>query len=174
MAIKSKPVTPNRGIVIARLFDAPRELVFKARTEPDHLKRWWAPKGGTTPVCRVDLRPGGAFHYCMRMPDEREIWGLGIFREIIKPERIVYTDSFADANGKPVEPSYYGMSASHPKETLVTVTFAEHEGKTTLTLVHSIPVSVEERGGAEQGWNQMFDRLVDVLNNMPGETGHKP
>jgi len=153
----------DREIVISRVFNAPRELVFKAWTEPDHLKRWWAPKGCTTPVCRVDLRPGGVFHYCMRLPEGREIWGLGIYREIVEPERIVYTDSFADADGKPVLPSYYGMSASHPSETLVTVTFAELAGKTKLTLVHSIALSVEERGGAEQGWNQMLDRLAEEL-----------
>jgi len=163
MATKNKEAAADRGIVITRVFDAPRDLVFKAWTQPDRLMRWWAPEGCTTPVCRVDLRPGGAFHYCMRLPEGREIWGLGIYREIVEPERIVYTDSFADANGKPVPPSYYGMSGSHPKETLVTVTFAEHEGKTTLTLVHSIPVSVEERGGAEQGWNQMLDRLAEEL-----------
>lgn len=163
MATKSNAATPDRGIVITRVFDAPRELVFKAWTEPDHLMRWWAPKGCTTPVCRVDLRPGGAFHFCMRLPEGRDIWGLGIYREIVVPERIVYTDSFADSDGNPVEPSYYGMSASHPKETLVTVTFAEHAGKTTLTLVHSIPVSVEERGGTEQGWNQMLNRLAEEL-----------
>jgi len=153
----------DREIVISRVFNAPRELVFKAWTEPDHLKRWWAPKGCTTPVCRVDLRPGGVFHYCMRLPEGREIWGLGIYREIVEPERIVYTDTFADPDGKPVPPSYYGMSASHPSETLVTVTFAELAGKTKLTLVHSIALSVEERGGAEQGWNQMLDRLAEEL-----------
>jgi uncharacterized protein YndB with AHSA1/START domain len=163
MAVKKSEPMPDQAIVITRVINAPRELVFKAWTEPDHLKRWWAPKGCTTPVCRVDLRPGGAFHYCMRLSEGREIWGLGIYREIVEPERIVYTDTFADPDGNPVEPSYYGMSARHPKESLVTVTFAVHEGKTTLTLIHSIPVSVEERGGTEQGWNQMFDRLAEEL-----------
>jgi uncharacterized protein YndB with AHSA1/START domain len=125
--------------------------------------RWWAPEGCTTPFCKVDLRPGGGFHYCMRLPDGREIWGLGIYREIVVPERIVYTDTFADAEGKPVPPAYYGMSAGHPSESLVTVTFAEHGGKTKLTLLHTISQSVEEREGTEQGWNQMFDRLAAYL-----------
>ncbi|HXZ24950.1 MAG TPA: SRPBCC domain-containing protein [Nitrospiria bacterium] len=174
MPEKKAESTADREIVISRVFDAPRRLVFRAWTQPEHLMRWWAPKGCTTPVCTVDLRPGGVIHYCMRLPEGREIWGLGIYREIVESERIVYTDSFADADGKPVPPSYYGMSEGHPSETMVTVTFAEREGKTTLMLVHSIPATVEERGGTEQGWNEMFDRLVDVLNNMPGETGHKP
>ena len=116
------------GIVITRVFDAPRELVFAAWTRPEHLLRWWAPKGCSTPHCKVDLRPGGSFHYCMRTPEGRDIWGLGVYREIVAPERIVYVDSFADAQGNPVPPSDYGMSDGHPAETLVTVTFAEHGG----------------------------------------------
>jgi len=155
--------TADREIVITRTFDAPRELVWEAWTEPGYLMRWWAPKGCTTPFCKVDLRPGGKFHYCMRMPEGRDIWGIGVYREIVAPSLLVYTDSFADAQGNPVPPAHYGMSASHPAETLVTVSFEEHEGKTKLTLRHGIPVSVEERKGAEQGWSEMLDRLAALL-----------
>jgi len=153
----------DRELVITRIFDAPRALVFKAWTEPEHLMRWWAPKGCTTPFCKVDLRPGGKFHYCIRLPEGRDIWGVGIFREIVAPSLLVYTDSFADAQGNPVPPAHYGMSAGHPAESLVTVTFEEHEGKTRLTLRHAIPASVEERKGAEQGWSEMLERLAEVL-----------
>ena len=155
--------TADREIVITRTFDAPRELVWEAWTEPGYLMRWWAPKGCTTPFCKVDLRPGGKFHYCMRMPEGRDIWGIGVYREIVAPSLLVYTDSFADAQGNPVPPAHYGMSASHPAEALVTVSFEEHEGKTKLTLRHGIPVSVEERKGAEQGWSEMLDRLAALL-----------
>ena len=150
-------------LIITRIFDAPRELVWEAWTEPGQLMRWWAPKGCTTPFCKLDLRIGGKFHYCMRMPDGRDIWGIGVFREIVAPSLLVYTDSFADTQGNPVPPAHYGMSASHPAETLVTVSFEEHEGKTRLTLQHAIPVSVEERKGAEQGWSEMLDRLATLL-----------
>jgi len=153
----------DRELVITRVFDAPRELVFKGWTEPERLMRWWAPKGCTTPFCRIDLRVGGVFHYCIRLPEGRDIWGIGVFREIVEPERIVYTDAFADADGNPVPPAHYGMTSGHPPETLVTVTFAEHEGKTKLTLQHSIPESVEERGGIQQGWTEMLDRLAGEL-----------
>jgi uncharacterized protein YndB with AHSA1/START domain len=155
----------DREIIITRVLNAPRELVFRAWTEPVHLMRWWAPKGCTTPFCKIDLRPGGKFHYCMRMPEGRDIWGIGVYREIVAPSLLVYTDSFADAEGNPVPPAHYGMSASHPAETLVTVTFEEHEGKTKLTLRHAIPVSVEEREGTEQGWIEMLDRLAEDLAN---------
>ena len=153
----------ERELVITRIFDAPRELVFKAWTEPERLMRWWAPKGCTTPFCKIDLRGGGVFHYCMRLPEGRDIWGIGVYREIVEPERIVYTDAFADAEGNPVSPAHYGMSSGHPPETLVTVTFAGHEGKTKLTLRHSILESVEEREGTQQGWTEMFDRLPAEL-----------
>jgi uncharacterized protein YndB with AHSA1/START domain len=150
-------------LVITRVFDAPRDLVFKAWTDPAQLMRWWGPKHFTTPVVTVDLRVGGVFHYCMRSPEGQDFWGIGVYREIVSPGLIVYTDSFADAQGKPVPPSHYGMSADHPAETLVTVTFVEHEGKTELTLRHIIPESSEVRAGAQQGWTEMLERLADDL-----------
>lgn len=157
-------------IVITRVFDAPCELVFKAWTDPERLMRWFAPKGCEMPFCRIDLRIGGVFHYCMRMSEGRDIWGIGIFREIVEPERIVYTDAFADADGNQVPPTHYGLSASHPAQTTVTVTFAEHGGKTRLTLQHSIPDSTEEREGTKQGWMQMLDRLAEALAARKGDS----
>lgn len=159
----SRVQATDREIVVTRVFDAPRSLVFKAWTDPKHLVQWWAPKGWTTPFCKVDPRKGGRFHFCMRSPEGKDIWGIGIYREIVEPERIVYTDAFADAQGNPVPPSHYGMSPGHPAQTEVTVTFVEHEGRTTLTLRHSIAISVEERDGTQQGWNEMLDRLADCL-----------
>jgi uncharacterized protein YndB with AHSA1/START domain len=161
---KGTPRSTEAELVITRVFDAPRRLVFSAWTEPARLMRWWAPNGCTTPFCTVDLRPGGRFHFCMRTSEGRDIWALGIYREIVVPERLVYTDSFADADGNPVPPSRYGMSDSHPAETLVTVTFADHEGGTIVTLRHSLPESVEERTGTEQGWGEMLDRLAADLS----------
>ncbi len=150
-------------IVITRVFDAPRPLVYQAWSRPEHLVRWWAPQGCTTPHCTVDFRLGGKFHFCMRLPGGRDIWGLGINREIVVPQRIVYIDTFADAQGNPVPPSHYGMSAAHPAESLVTVTFDELAGKTRLTLRHAITVTVPERGAMAQGWAEMLDRLVAEL-----------
>ncbi|MFA4965976.1 MAG: SRPBCC domain-containing protein [Thermoleophilia bacterium] len=152
-----------RELVVTRVLEAPRDLVFKAWTEPERLLRWWGPKGFTTPAASVDLRVGGAFHYCMRSPEGQEYWGLGVYREIVVPERIVYTDSFADAEGEPVSPSHYGMSDSHPAEALMTVTLAELEGRTQLTVRHGIPESSEEREGAQQGWTEMLERLAEEL-----------
>jgi uncharacterized protein YndB with AHSA1/START domain len=160
---KSHKEFVENEIVITRVIDAPRSRIFKTWTEPEHLTRWWAPDGCTTPFCKVDLRPGGRFHYCMRLPDGREIWAIGIYRHIVEPERIVYVDSFADENGNPIPPTHYGMSADHPAESLVTVTFAEQAGKTKLTLRHAIPEAIKEREDTQKGWTQMFDRLANYL-----------
>ncbi len=150
-------------IVIERVIDAPRELVFEAWTRPEHLVHWWAPRGCSTPAYTVDLRPGGAFHYCMRMADGRDIWGLGIFREVVRPEKIVYVDSFADEAGGKVPPSRYGMSNAHPAESLVTVSFSDLGGRTRVVLRHSLPAAFPERSGVGQGWGEMMDRLAEHL-----------
>jgi uncharacterized protein YndB with AHSA1/START domain len=126
--------------------------------------RWWAPKDFTTPVCKIDLQPQGVFHYCMRSPEGRDYCGKAVYSEIVDPERIVYTDSFADEEGNPVPATYYGMSPDWPQEALVTVTFAEHEGKTRLTLLHALgSVPVSERDLCEQGWSEMLDKLAEDL-----------
>src|SRR5712692_7136395 len=114
MAARSSTTTEvtERELVITRVFDAPRSLVFKAWTEPDRAVRWWGPQGFTTISCEMDVRPGGAWRICMRSPNGSDEWQQGVYREIVEPERLVFTYAFEDASGKP----------GH--ETLVTVTFA--------------------------------------------------
>lgn len=154
--------TPE-AIVVTRTFDAPRDLVFRAWTRPDQLKKWWGPHGFTTPAVTVDLRPGGLFRYCMRSPEGREFWGSGRFREVVPPERLVYVDAFTDEHGNVVEPTHYGFSASHPRESLVTVTFTDRGGRTTVTLRHEMPAATPERSGAGEGWSEMLERLAGLL-----------
>ena len=150
-------------LVITRVFDAPRELVWKAWTQPQRFVRWWGPKGFTVPFCKIDLHPGGVMHFCMRSPEGRDFWNKGVFREVVEPERIVSTDSFSDEEGNLVQPAHYGMSPDWPAETLLTVTFAEHEGKTKRTLRHDVPEPLAERNGAQQGWTETLDRLAEFL-----------
>jgi uncharacterized protein YndB with AHSA1/START domain len=106
--------TKKQELFITRIFDAPRERVWKAWTEPELMKRWWGPKGFTTPYCEIDLRVGGKFLYCMRSPEGKDYWSTGVYREIVRLERIVCTDSFADEKGNVVPATQYGMSAAHP------------------------------------------------------------
>ena len=153
----------NQDLFIIRIFEAPRERVWKTWTHPDLMKRWWGPKGFTSPYCKIDFRVGGKFLNCMRSPEGKEYWSTGVYREIVPLERIVCTDSFADEKGNVVPATQYGMSADIHLEMLVTVTFDEHEGKTTLTLQHvGIPAG-KERDGAYLGWNQSLDKLVEAL-----------
>lgn len=153
----------ERELVIMRVFDAPRELVWKAWIDPERVRRWWGPKNFTAPVCKINLRVGGAYLYCMRSPEGQDYWSTGVYREIVPPERIVCTDSFADEKGNTVPASHYGMDGDWPSALLVTVTFEEHEGKTKFTLRHvGIPAG-QMRELARAGWNESFDKLAEAL-----------
>jgi uncharacterized protein YndB with AHSA1/START domain len=88
-----------KPFVIARVFDAPRDRVWKAWTEVEQMKQWWGPKGFTVVHCALDLQPGGKGHYCLRAPDGSDLWGRFVYREIVKPERLVWINSFSDKDG---------------------------------------------------------------------------
>lgn len=152
-----------REIVITRVFDAPRELVWRAWTEPEHLMRWWGPKGYTSPACKIDLRVGGKYLFCMRSSEGQEFWSTGVYREIVPPERLVMTDSFADKDGNVVPASHYGFGEDFPLELQVTLTFEEQEGKTKMTLRHVGFPAGEMSEMAGQGWNESFDKLAESL-----------
>ncbi len=159
----TKPNQNKKELTITRIFDAPRELVWKAWTEPERLMRWWGPKAFTAPSCTIDFRVGGVYLNCMRSPDGKDYWSTGVYREIVPMERIVYTDSFADEKGNVVPATHYGMSADTPLEMLVTVTFEEEKGKTKMTLRHVGFPPGTESDMASAGWNQSFDKLADSL-----------
>ncbi len=141
----------EREIVITRVFDAPRSLVFKAWTDPKHLMLWWGPKGFTNPVCELDVRPGGAWRIVMRGPDGSEYPCGGVYREIVEPERLVFTNIATDKDGNPI------------LDGLTTVIFAEHGGKTKLTLqtraVAVVAYAAAYLAGMEAGWTQSLERL---------------
>jgi uncharacterized protein YndB with AHSA1/START domain len=155
-------------LVITRTFDAPRELVFKAWTESEHLKHWWGPKGFTMNVSKLDLHPGGVFHYSMRSPDGHEMWGKFVYREIVAPEKIVFINSFSDEEGNITRAPF---SPTWPLEVLNTLTLSEIEGKTRLTLRGGpINATEEERRTYEAGFESMkqgfggtLDQLADYL-----------
>jgi uncharacterized protein YndB with AHSA1/START domain len=159
----STPDTARRELVITRVFDAPRELVWKAWTEPERFMRWWGPKIFTSPRCEIDLRVGGRYLWCMRWPDGRENYTTGEYREVVPFERLVFTDCFADADGNVVPATHYGMSADFPMQTQVTVTLEEHEGKTRMTLTHAGLPGGEFGEMAGAGWNESFDKLAASL-----------
>ena len=156
--IDAPTTAEGRMLVIERVFDAPRELVWKAWTDPEQVMRWWGPKGFTSPACEIDLRVGRKYLWCMRSFEGYDFWNTGVYREIVPFERIVCTQSLADGKGNVVPASHYGMSGDLPLETIVTVTFEEIDGKTRLILRQEHMLE-----GAESGWNQAFDKLAASL-----------
>ena len=151
------------GLAVTRVFAAPRDLVFRSWTEPERLKRWWGPKGFTTPFCALDLREGGIFLYCMRSSEGRDFWGRGVFREIVVPERLVLAMSFADAEGNVVPATYYGIGPDWPLQTLMTVTFEELAGATRVAVRDEGIPPGPDGDGTRQGWVEMLDDLAEYL-----------
>jgi uncharacterized protein YndB with AHSA1/START domain len=156
--------------VISRLLDAPRDKVWRAWTEVEHLRQWWGPKGFAVTQCKVDLRPGGIMHYCLRMPDGGEMWGKFVYRDIVKPERLVLIDSFSDKDGGT---TVHPMSPDWPREMLTKVTCEAQGGKTRVT-VQWVPVDAstdierktfdEGRDSMKQGWSGTFEQLESYLS----------
>ena len=163
MATGDQGQTATReALVIERIFEAPVELVWKAWTEPEHMKRWFGPHGYTCPVVEIDLRVGGKNLNCMRSSEGQDIWSTGTYKEIVPMKRLVITDSFADENGNPVPATHYGMPEM-PMEMLISVDFEDLGGRTKMTLRHEGLPAGDMREGAGQGWSESFDKLADSL-----------
>lgn len=160
-------LNPFRPFSISRVFDAPREKVFNAWTDSKQMREWWGPKGFTTPHCKIDLRPGGTIHYCMRSPDGKNYWGKGIYKEIVRPTRLVISDSFSDEKGDIVPPTTYGMDPEWPSEALISISFDEDNGKTKVTINHSVSEALAKKQGCEEGWSQTLDNLALFLAKAP-------
>jgi uncharacterized protein YndB with AHSA1/START domain len=151
-------------VVIERVFEAPRELVWRAWTEPEHFMRWYGPAEMTPHVCEIDLQVGGRRLIGMHSPDGQEYHTTGVFREIVPLERFVATESPSDADGNALPPSRYGMPEGMSMETIVTVTLEDlGGGRTKMTLNQAGFPSEDWAAGAGRGWNQAFDKLVAVL-----------
>jgi uncharacterized protein YndB with AHSA1/START domain len=149
-----------KELTLKRTFDAPRELVFKTWTDPALISRWWGPREFTIPVCKVDARPGGKLLIVMHGPKDSDfdidLPMTGVFQEYDPPRRLVFTsEAMQDEKGDPQLVS------------ICSVTFAEVGAKTEVTLhlslVKSTPASAAAWAGAEMGWSQSLDKLVDLL-----------
>lgn len=163
--------TDEPGLVISRVFAAPRELVWRVLTEAAHLRHWFGPRGWRMRTMSLDLRPGGIFHYALRTRGGEEIWGIIVYREIVPPQRLVYVNSFADQRGNIVRAPF---NANWPLQVLNTWTLAEEDGRTTFT-VHAIPYNATEAersafldafSSVRAGWTGTFDVLADYLKTV--------
>jgi uncharacterized protein YndB with AHSA1/START domain len=141
----------ERVLLLTRIFDAPPSLVFKLWTEPEHLARWWGPRDFTVLSYEADPRPGGSFRFGIRSPEGTEHWAHGIYREVVAPERLVFTTAWENPDGSPKQ------------ETLVTLSFAERDGKTELTLRQALFESVTARDLHREGWATTLDLLAEYL-----------
>ena len=143
------PDAKKPELVLTRVFDAPRRLVFEAWTKAEHVSRWFAPRPLTMARCEVDFRPGGAFRFVMHAPDGTDYPFEGAFGEIVPPERIVFTGTVHEGN-----------------VAVTTVTFVEHEGKTTLTMKQTFAFESDATRGAKQGWTMTLDQLGEHLTKL--------
>jgi len=156
------------GFVFSRTFDASREDVWNAFTQPEHLKHWWGAPGSSVEIAHHELKPGGLFHYCMKFPDGRAMWARFIFREIVAPERLVWLNGFSDEHGGLTRNPWV---TSFPLETLNTVILAGQDGKTLLTIT-VVPFNASDEQarvfaggikGMKIGFGASFKVLADYL-----------
>jgi uncharacterized protein YndB with AHSA1/START domain len=137
-------------LTITRLFDAPRELVFAAWTNPDHLAAWWGPAGFHASSCTIRLEEGGRWRTCVT-DGEAEYWASGVYQEIVPPERLVFSFSWEEPKG------------TREHDTLVTVTFSDRDGKTEMTFHQAIFRTGAERDSHVSGWQECFADLAEHL-----------
>ena len=150
----------GRQLTITREFAAPRQLVYDAFTQPDQIVKWWGPRGFTTTVTTMEVRPGGTWHYLMRSPEWGDAWGVATYQEVTPPERLVYTDAFSDESG--------AVNPDLPVATN-TVDFTEDDGRTTLTIRTDYASEEDLRKvlemGVVEGISSQFERLDDLLSS---------
>lgn len=151
-------------VIITHRFNASRELVFRMWSKPEYLERWYAPRQCRLRIHDFDFRVGGRIRTTISGPDGSECHCAGVFREIVPPQRIVYTMYFCDEECRLVPPQAVGMDAQWPDETVVTVTFEEDPAEHTLMTLHqTVPETLARSTGAYAGWIEMFDRLEENL-----------
>jgi uncharacterized protein YndB with AHSA1/START domain len=151
---KDKKIT----VTITRIFNVPRELVFKAWTDQKQMAKWWGPHGFTNPICEIDARPNGKMRICMDSPEFPNHWMSGVFTEVVEPQKLVFTTkAFEDEKG------------NARLEGINTVIFEEYNGKTKLTLTATLTKLAPElqvvADGMETGWNQSLEKLATLLAN---------
>jgi uncharacterized protein YndB with AHSA1/START domain len=145
--------SPGAEFVITRELDAPRERVFDMWTKPQHLQQWFSPKGFSVIAAKMDLRPGGFYHWGMRTPDGKELWGKWLLREIVRPARLVYINAFSDPQGNLAR---HPFNENWPSRLLTTITFEERARKTLVTVRWSpYEATVAERATFDAGHDSM-------------------
>ena len=160
-------VNETERMVVIRVFDAPRELVWKAWTEPQYVMQWWGPKGWTCPACEIDFRVGGRYLCCMRSPDGYEGWTAGEYREIVPHEKIVSTMYFADAKGNRVNPAELGVEHDGQADSPDVVLFEDiGNGQTRLTFIGNETMKNALETGQLEGWKEMLEKVAAAVEEL--------
>jgi uncharacterized protein YndB with AHSA1/START domain len=154
----------NKEVFIKQTFNASPEKVFSAWTDPEKLVKWYAPDGCTVHFKKIKIETGGQFHSCISNPQFGDCWCIGEYKEVVPNSKIVFTMINADEYGNPINPTESGMDPDWPGQTLVTVTFAEENGKTKLQLRQTVSQELAKKTGAYPSWLQMLNNMQTMLN----------
>jgi uncharacterized protein YndB with AHSA1/START domain len=162
-------MTRNAGneqelMTITRVFDAPRELVWKAWTDPKYVMQWWGPKGFSCPTCKIDFRVGGKFLISMKSPDGQEFYNGGEYHEIIPHEKIVSSMYFADADGNKVDAAELGMEHEAIEDANDVTLFEDlGNGQTKLTFIGNETMESATESGQVEGWKEILEKVAEVV-----------
>jgi len=155
--------SPDKELLITHLFDAPVGEVFEAWTDPEKLKRWYAPDGCTIAYKAIEVKQGGQFHYYIHHPQHGGNWIIGTYLEILPPEKLVFTIRFTNENGDLTDALATGISAQWPGEIMTTVTFQSIGEQTKATIHEAVSEAEARKTGAYLGWIMMFNKLNRLL-----------
>lgn len=155
--------SPEEMVEITHVFNAGRERVFRAWTDPRQLVQWYAPDGCSIRFKHIDVREGGSFHSCVQDPVHGDCWCKGTYLELKAPERLVFTMVVTNEQGEDLSSEEAGMPADWPVLTEVTVTFTELGDKTQVVLQQTVPAALAQQTGALPSWIRMFNRLNQLL-----------
>jgi uncharacterized protein YndB with AHSA1/START domain len=158
--MKSNP----KELLITHLFDAPQEIVFRAWTDPEQLKQWYAPDGCTIEFKAIDVKEGGHFHSCIHDPVHGDCWITGTYLQVQPPEKLVFTMTLSDENGHSTSSIEAGKSEDWPAELVTTITFEPIGQQTKATIHQTVSEEEAKKTGAYQSWVKMFNKLNLMLN----------
>ncbi len=151
-------------MVVTRVFDAPRELVWKAWTDPKYVMQWWGPKGFSCPACQMDVRVGGKTLLCMKTPDGYEGWNAIEYHEIVLHEKIVSSMYFSDSEGNKIDPADLGLEPQAIDGAYDVTLFEDlGNGRTKLTMIGNEPMASAKDSGQWEGWNETLEKVAAVV-----------
>lgn len=152
-------ISNNKELLISHLFDASRDIVFQAWTDPEQLKHWYAPDGCSIEFKAIDVRPGGHFHYCIKDPVHGPCWIIGTYLEILQDEKLVFTMVMSNEAGDAVSSAENGKVEDWPERHVATVTFESIGHRTKMTIHQTVDEEKAKETGAYQSWIKMFNKL---------------